>query len=180
MVYGMINFINLHLFLNLRKKINNISHYRLIRFLFFENGRNPLYPLLLKSVMTKVSMKLAIISVAFLMLVTGAVYLFVATQEIAEANEVHEEELSESIKGALIETILFSTVGGAYVPVGLWAISTRQSSKTPYYLAVIGSGALILLYVLSRTIDLPLVGIQDDIGFIDISAKVLQAPIIGA
>jgi len=32
--------------------------------------------------------------------------------------------------------------------------------------------------VLSRTIDLPLVRIQDDVGFIDISSKVLQGAII--
>ena len=114
------------------------------------------------------------------MLLTGAVYLFVATGEIAEAVEEHADEPDESIEGALVETALFATVGGAYIPVGLWAINSRNSSKTPYLLAIIGSVALIILYALSRTVDLPIVGIQDDVGFIDISSKVLQAAIITA
>lgn len=126
-------------------------------------------------------MYLAIGSVAFLMIATGAVYLYVATQEIAEANEVYvEQEVGESIEGALIEAVFFATVGGAYIPVGLWAISGRHSTKTPYYLAIIGSGALIVLYVLSRTVDMPLVGKQDDVGFIDVGSKVLQGAIIAA
>lgn len=130
--------------------------------------------------MIKKSMQLAIMSVAFLMLLTGAVYLFVATGEIAEATEEHEAEPGEPIEGALVETALFATVGGAYVPVGLWAISSRHSSRTPYFLAIVGSGALIILYVLSRTVSLPIVGIQDDVGFIDVSSKVLQGAIIAA
>ena len=125
-------------------------------------------------------MHLTIGSVAFLMIVTGALYLFVATQEIAEANEVFVEQENESIEGALIEGVFFATVGGAYIPVGLWAISSRHSSKTPYWLAIIGSGALIVLYVLSRTVDMPLVGMQDDIGFIDVGSKVLQGGIIAS
>ena len=130
--------------------------------------------------MVQKSMQLAILSVAFLMLLTGAVYLFVATGEIAEATEEHEEEPDESIEGALVETALFATVGGAYIPVGLWAINSRNSSRTPYFLAIVGSGALIILYVLSRTVDLPIVGIQDDVGFTDIASKVLQGAIIAA
>jgi len=130
--------------------------------------------------MKKHVMHLTIGSVAFLMIVTGALYLFVATQEIAEANEIFVEQENESIEGALIEGIFFATVGGAYIPVGLWAISSRHSSKTPYWFAIIGSGALIMLYVLSRTVDMPLVGMQDDIGFIDVGSKVLQGGIIAS
>jgi hypothetical protein len=126
------------------------------------------------------SMQLAIASVAILMLLTGSVYLFVAVGEIAEGVEEHEAEPDESIEGVLVETALFATVGGAYIPVGLWAISSRNSSRTPYFLAIIGSGSLIILYVLSRTVDLPVVGIQDDMGFIDILSKVLQSAIIAA
>ena len=47
-------------------------------------------------------------------------------------------------------------------------------------LAIIGSGALIVLYVLSRTVNMPLVGQQDDVGFIDVGSKVLQGAIIAA
>ena len=124
------------------------------------NDRHVLNPIEITGHMQKKVMHLTIGSVAFLMIVTGALYLYVATQEIAEANEIFVEHEDEPINGALIETVFFATVGGAYIPVGLWAISSRHSSKSPYWLAIIGSGALIILYVLSRTVDMPLVGMQ--------------------
>ncbi len=127
------------------------------------------------------AMKLAIISMAFLMLATGSLYLFVSTQEIAEASQEFEENAGnpqEFESGAFIETAFFAAVGAAYIPIGLWATITRHTSKVPYALAIGGSLALIGLYVLSRTADIPFVGQQDDVGFIDILSKVLQGGII--
>ncbi len=127
------------------------------------------------------AMKSAIISMAFLMLATGSLYLFVATQEIAEASEEFEANMgnpSEFESGAFIETAFFAAVGAAYIPVGLWATITRHTSKVPYVLAIGGSLALIGLYVLSRTADIPFVGLQDDVGFLDILSKILQGGII--
>ena len=127
------------------------------------------------------AMKSAIISMAFLMLATGALYLFVSTQEIAEASQEFEENAGnpqEFESSAFIETAFFAAVGAAYIPIGLWATITRHTSKVPYVIAIGGSLALIGLYVLSRTADIPFVGQQDDIGFIDILSKVLQGGII--
>ncbi len=127
------------------------------------------------------AMKSAIISMVFLMLATGSLYLFVSTQEIAEASQEFEENAGnpqEFESGAFIETAFFAAVGAAYIPIGLWATITRHTSKIPYVLAIGGSFALIGLYVLSRTVDIPFVGQQNDIGFIDILSKVLQGGII--
>ena len=127
------------------------------------------------------AMKSAIISMVFLMLVTGSLYLYVSTQEIAEAGEEFEENIgnpSEFESGAFIETAFFAAVGAAYIPVGIWATITRHASKVPYVLAIGGSFAMIGLYVLSRTVDIPFVGLQDDVGFIDILSKILQGGII--
>ena len=126
-------------------------------------------------------MKSAIISMVFLMLATGALYLFVSTQEIADASQEFKENAGkpqEFESGAFIQTAFFAAVGAAYIPIGLWATITRHTSKMPYILAIGGSIALIGLYVLSRTVDIPLVGKQDDVGFIDILSKVLQGGII--
>ena len=127
------------------------------------------------------AMKSAIISMAFLMLSTGVLYLFVSTQEIADASQEFKENAGnpqEFESGAFIETAFFAAVGAAYIPIGLWATITRHTSKVPYVLAIGGSLALICLYVLSRTADIPFVGQQDDVGFIDILSKVLQGGII--
>ncbi|PIW35814.1 MAG: hypothetical protein COW26_02415 [Nitrosopumilales archaeon CG15_BIG_FIL_POST_REV_8_21_14_020_33_23] len=126
-------------------------------------------------------MKSAIISMVFLMLATGSLYLFVSTQEIAEASQEFEENAGnpqEFESGAFIETAFFAAIGAAYIPIGLWATITRHTSKVPYALAIGGSLALIGLYILSRTADIPFVGQQDDVGFIDILSKVLQGGII--
>ena len=126
------------------------------------------------------TMKSAIISMAFLMLVTGTLYLFVSTQEIADASKEFEENSGnpEFDTGAFIETAFFAAIGAAYIPIGLWATITRHTSKVPYLIAIGGSLALIGLYVLSRTADIPFVGQQYDVGFIDILSKVLQGGII--
>jgi len=127
------------------------------------------------------AMKSAIISMVILMLSTGVLYLFVSTQEIADASQEFKENAGkpqEFESGAFIQTAFFAAVGAAYIPIGLWATITRHTSKIPYVLAIVGSLALIGLYVLSRTVDIPLVGQQNDIGFIDILSKVLQSGII--
>ena len=127
------------------------------------------------------AMKSAIISMVFLMIATGSLYLFVSTQEIAEASQEFEENAGnpqEFESGAFIETAFFAAVGAAYIPIGLWITITRHTSKVPYALAIGGSLALIGLYVLSRTTDIPFVGQQDDVGFIDILSKILQGGII--
>ena len=96
------------------------------------------------------AMKSAIISMAFLMLATGALYLFVSTQEIAEASQEFEENAGnpqEFESSAFIETAFFAAVGAAYIPIGLWATITRHTSKVPYVIAIGGSLALIGLYL---------------------------------
>lgn len=132
-------------------------------------------------IMKSKTLRSAMFSMVFLMLVTGALYLFVSTQEIADASQEFNDSVGKTQEfpsGAFIETAFFAAVGAAYIPVGVWATVTKHTSKIPYILAIGGSVSLIILYVLSRTVDIPLVGQQDDVGFIDILSKVLQAGII--
>lgn len=77
-----------------------------------------------------------------------------------------------------IQTMLFTTAAITYLPLGIWMIKNRFHSRAPYVIASLISMALIGLYVASRTINLPVVGIQDDVGLIDILSKVTQGSII--
>jgi hypothetical protein len=45
-------------------------------------------------------------------------------------------------------------------------------------MTIIGSSALILFYILTRTINIPSIGIQDDVGIIDMLTKVMQAAVV--
>jgi len=115
------------------------------------------------------SKRMAVIyAVTIMMLSTGIIY-FVAALETA--SEISTES------NASVETTLFVVSGCAYIGVGLW-IAKSKENRIPYVVAIVGSLALIGLYVLSRTISLPIVGLQEDVGTIDILSKVLQIGIV--
>lgn len=141
-----------------------------------------------------------------LMLSTAAIYFVAAAEESTESEEPEEqgvavrgdsdddddakvasssEEESEGIVedentlATQVETAFFAIVGGAYASVGLWMLKDKGKTNAPYLIAIAGSISIIGLYVASRTMDLPIVGLQDDVGAIDITSKVLQVFIIG-
>ncbi|MBV9177641.1 MAG: hypothetical protein JO297_11450 [Nitrososphaeraceae archaeon] len=77
------------------------------------------------------------------------------------------------------EMVFFIIVGLAHIPVAIWILKNKRgSNKVPYIIAIAGSAGLIILYVLSRTVNLPLVGFEEHVGSVDILSKILQAGII--
>ena len=108
--------------------------------------------------------------VALLMLSSAVIYFFVSYNEYAYATSGN---LSETI-----QTIFFATAGIVYLPLGIWMLKNKLQSKIPYLVSIIVSVLMILLYIVSRNIDLPYVGIQTDVGPIDIASKVIQGGII--
>jgi len=149
--------------------------------------------------MNKNSTRIAVYMVVLSMMATGIIYFVAATQEVNDASAIAQTETNEGnqagehdsdeatgttaqIMGlpldAGLQTTLFAISGAGYVPVGLWMLETKHRNKTPYIIAIAGSLSLILLYVASRTISLPIVGLQDDVGSIDILSKILQGGII--
>lgn len=109
-----------------------------------------------------------------------------SAQRESEESEMNEndrniatnEKGEQKGTGPILETMFFSSVGVAYFPVGIWMISNKDKSAKPYTIALIGSVSLIAFYVATRTLNLPMIGLQDDIGFTDIASKVLQGAII--
>ncbi len=77
-----------------------------------------------------------------------------------------------------IQTMLFATAAIVYLPLGIWMIKNNLHSRAPYVIASLVSIALIGLYVVSRTVSLPIVGIQNDVGLVDILAKITQGSIV--
>jgi hypothetical protein len=74
----------------------------------------------------------------------------------------------------------FIIAGLAHIPVAIWILKNkrRSNNKVPYIIAIAGSAGLIILYVLSRTVNLPLVGFEEHVGSVDILSKILQVGII--
>ena len=129
--------------------------------------------------------------VTALMLSTAVIYFIVASQDyiglsqsvsasISSQNSISssKDALADLI-GTTNEMIFFIIVGIAYIPVALWMLVKRKHySKPPYIVAIIGSAALIIFYIATRTVNLPTIGLQTDVGSIDIAAKVLQSAVI--
>lgn len=124
--------------------------------------------------------------VTALMVCTGALYFIVASQDYSElsqssapvSNNTDSKEEVDTI-ATVNEIIFFIVVGIAYIAAGIWMAENKYYSKVPYILAAIGSVALIAFYISTRTVNIPSIGIQDDIGTIDILSKVMQAAIAG-
>lgn len=129
------------------------------------------------------------------MLSTSAIYFLVTYQQFTDesGDGIHEipgqKEIQQGTSdmdssqwleldlSGKIQTIFFLMVATIYIPVGLWMLKQVHSNK-PHIIALGGSLSLILFYVISRTISMPIVGIQNDVGVIDIATKIFQSGIV--
>ncbi len=109
-----------------------------------------------------------ILIVTILVLANSGIYFVTAYSQMKESDD----------SASQIQTMLFTTAAITYLPLGVWMVKNKLHSRAPYIIASLISIALIGLYIASRTMSLPLVGIQDDIGLIDILSKVTQGAII--
>jgi hypothetical protein len=110
----------------------------------------------------------------------------VTEQEQEQEEEEEEEEEDEqslvagSISGPRNETIFFAIIAFAYIGVGVWMLKNKSTigSRVPYIIAIVGSIALIAFYIATRVVEIPYIGIEEEINPIDILAKCLQAGIV--
>jgi hypothetical protein len=87
-------------------------------------------------------------------------------------------DASSSDTGSQIQTMFFATAGIIYVTLGIWMLKNRLYSRAPYVISIIVSVFMVILYVASRSVNLPVVGIQTDVGVIDLATKTIQLGII--
>lgn len=134
--------------------------------------------------------KIIVYSVIALMISTAVVYLELGVRGVERMLHFnqsgfvrhHIESNRESSAGPRIpggQTIFFVILGIAYIVVAAWMLKNRRnSSKVPYIIAVWGSSAIIVLYIISRTVNVPYIGLEAEVNTIDIISKVLQVGII--
>src|SRR5215472_1604723 len=132
---------------------------------------------------TATSLSTIVYIVTALMLSTAVIYFVVASQtyfelsKLASQSSIDKDALSE-IMGITNELIFFTIVGIAYILVGFWILTRKYHSKLPYIAAIAGSAVLIVFYIATRTVNLPTIGLETDIGIIDTVSKILQVAII--
>ncbi|MGC2571718.1 MAG: hypothetical protein WA364_09425 [Candidatus Nitrosopolaris sp.] len=131
---------------------------------------------------TTTSLSTLIHIVTALMLSTAVIYFVVASQSYSELSQLTSQSSIDKalsdITSTRNEMIFFTIVGITYILVGFWMIKRKYHSKTPYIIAITGSAALIVFYIATRTVSLPTVGLETDIGIIDLVSKILQGSII--
>ncbi len=98
------------------------------------------------------------------MFVNTGTYFYAAYGEMQEGSD----------QSGQLQTLFFAVSGIIFLPLGIWMLKNRIHSRGPYVLSAIVAVSLILLYVASRTVSLPAVGIQEDVGPLDIFSKVIQ------
>ena len=109
-----------------------------------------------------------ILIVTILVLANSGIYFVTAYSQMKESDDA----------GSQVQTMFFTTAAITYLPLGIWMVKNKLHSRAPYVIASLISIVLIGLYIASRTITLPVVGVQDDVGLIDVLSKVTQGAII--
>lgn len=119
-----------------------------------------------------------VISILALFIITITTFYFILAQkEYENLVEFATEGLVGEIPELQIEVILFAGSGIVYLGILGW-ILLKRLNIFPYITLIIISLVLIITYTASRTIGVPIIGIEFYIGKYDMITKVLQGIII--
>jgi len=113
------------------------------------------------------------------MLSTAIVYFMVASQEYSDLLEFLDIGIQGETQEKQVEMALFIGAGIVYLGLLAWIFKTKLRNRVPYIVVALVSAILIVTYAASRTIGVPLVGVEYYIGKLDIVNKVLEVIIIG-
>ena len=110
---------------------------------------------------------------------TAVIYFIVASQEYSDLLEFLEVGIQGETQEKQVEMALFIGAGIVYLGLFVWILKTKLRSKIPYIVVAAVSVILIVTYAASRTIGVPLVGVEYYIGKLDMANKVLEVIMIG-
>lgn len=129
--------------------------------------------------------------VTALMIATSIIYFYLAYEDYQQLlqsssssstssadNKDAASASADDIQATKNEMTFFLIVAICYIPIAVWMLKVKHNSKIPYVIAIIGSAALIVFYILTRVIDIPSIGLQTDVGTIDITTKIVQGAIV--
>ncbi len=119
-----------------------------------------------------------IFMLAILIIATATFYYILAQNEYENLIEFASEGLVGEIPELQIEVVLFAGSGIVYLGILGWILLKRTKSAFPYITLIIISLVLIITYAASRTVGVPIIGIEFYIGKYDMITKVLQGIII--
>jgi hypothetical protein len=110
---------------------------------------------------------------------TAVIYFVVASQEYSDLVDFLQVGIQGETQEKQVEMTLFIGAGIVYLGLFAWILKTKIRSKIPYIVVAAVSIVLIATYAASRTIGVPIVGVEYYIGKLDMVSKVLQVIMIG-
>ncbi len=113
-----------------------------------------------------------------IMAATGIVYFVVGYGEYTDWVELLSFGIQDETTEKQVEITLFIVSGLIYFGIILWLVKTRFLKKSPYIAAIVVSVALIITYIASRTVGVPIVGVEYYVGKLDVISKILQVVVI--
>ena len=115
---------------------------------------------------------------AAIVLTTAIIYFILAYNEYTSLIEFAAEGLEGEISELQIEIALFAGSGIIYLGLLGWTLVKKVKSIVPYLILIVISTILIITYAASRTIGVPIIGVEFYIGKYDMITKVLQGIIV--
>ena len=109
---------------------------------------------------------------------TSIIYFILAYNEYTSLIEFAAEGLEGEIPELQIEIALFAGSGIIYLGLVGWILVKKLQSILPYPILIIISMILIVTYAASRTVGVPIIGVEFYVGKYDMITKVLQGIII--
>ncbi|HEX5186321.1 MAG TPA: hypothetical protein VFV86_05470 [Nitrososphaeraceae archaeon] len=109
---------------------------------------------------------------------TAIIYFILAYNEYTSLIEFAAEGLDGEISELQIEIALFAGSGIIYLGLVGWILVNKLKNIVSYSILIGVSTILIITYAASRTIGVPIIGVEFYIGKYDILTKVLQGIII--
>src|ERR1041384_4738061 len=91
-----------------------------------------------------------------ILVATGIVYFLVAYGEYTDWVELLNFGIHDETTEKVVEITLFIISGLIYLGLVLWLIKTRFIKKSPYMATIVVSVALIITYIASRTVGVPI------------------------
>jgi hypothetical protein len=116
---------------------------------------------------------------AGLLISNAIVYLIVASQEYEDLIEFQQMGIDGETQEKQIEISVFVGASLIYFGLLIWVLKSRLKNKNPYLVSAVFSIVMISIYIASRTVGVPVVGIEYYVSKIDVVSKILQAAIIG-
>ena len=105
-------------------------------------------------------------------------YFVVEYGEYTDWIELLDFGINSESTEKIVEIILFLVSGVIYIGLIIWVLKVKITQRLPYIICIIVTAVLILTYIASRTIGVPIVGTEFYIGRLDWISKIVQVLII--